>query len=796
MGPGYGRKWAGLHAFITRWLTYACACTLAVIGLGVLPSPASAQSGGEVLAWGRNGYGQLGGGFKTGPGGGEESPVSTVGVPNDVTALASGEGEALQGFALALLSTGEVLSWGGHGEGVLGDGNQEREEEKAATGECDIEAVEEGSGEEEGAGEEGTAESEQPSEYTERIHVIGPHWGETLKNVTAIAAATWHDLALADEKVFAWGANAQGEHGNKKGGARCETHEPLDLAQEVKNLSGIKAIAAGGGADFAVQKATSEHPERVMAWGRDVEGRLDVQSAKEEESTKKKEKEESEAWKQEHEARMADQHCLNAITDEQEAEKAEQEASKDESEASEDESKEKQEEAAAKRGEAAAKREAARKTYEKWKLTAAGCAESKAHVENEARVSCAQAATDEAEGNQQAAQHIYESWSLSRERCEKDREENKYPALPPIGEPAPWLCNTGESGLVRCSKEPRPVLGTEPEKGVTIEAVVAGASDAFALYSNGTIRAWGSNVQSQLGVTGTKENKVTPWAEPVSGIHPGEALAISAAPGEPSHALVLLASGKVVGWGINTSDDLGPKSEKCKNEKACIKFPTVVPGLPKREGERIVAVSAGEGTSFALNSEGEVLAWGRNVSESGVNYGKLGLGTTLEELGESETPLIPTPTVVKALVGEPPKVEPVRVNAIAAGETSTYAILRNGAEGGKTPPRMLTLTAPPTVVGNEEEFKTVKLTWSPALPYAKSTRGIHVCLHPAGAQVCTSTKLGTKELEKREYTFEITGSKEKEPIKEGETYAVTINNGQKTRASEITIPYEKTIPKP
>ena len=71
-------------------------------------------SSGQVLAWGYNGYGQLGNGTTTN----SSTPVA-VSLPSGTTVTAIAGGRF---HSLALTSTGQVLAWGYNGNGQLGNG--------------------------------------------------------------------------------------------------------------------------------------------------------------------------------------------------------------------------------------------------------------------------------------------------------------------------------------------------------------------------------------------------------------------------------------------------------------------------------------------------------------------------------------------------------------------------------------------------------------------------------------------------------------------------------------------------
>ena len=87
--------------------------------------------------------------------------------------------------------------------------------------------------------------------------------------------------------------------------------------------------------------------------------------------------------------------------------------------------------------------------------------------------------------------------------------------------------------------------------GVT--AIAAGQYHALALMSDGTVRAWGSNVSGQLGDSSTTQRNAP---VPVTGLPvvPGGAIAIAAG---GNHSYALMADGTVWAWGYNGYGQLG-----------------------------------------------------------------------------------------------------------------------------------------------------------------------------------------------------------------------------------------------
>ena len=122
------------------------------------------------------------------------------------------------------------------------------------------------------------------------------------------------------------------------------------------------------------------------------------------------------------------------------------------------------------------------------------------------------------------------------------------------------------------------------------------------------------------------------------------------------HELILCQDGSVMGWGNNNIGQLG-------NNPVAVATPVSVP-MPV--GANIVALEASSalgpnaGSSFAIQANGQLLAWGSNVT------GQLGIGNF-----SSQTPI--STTVVQAngvpLAG---------VVAVSAGREFTIALCQDG----------------------------------------------------------------------------------------------------------------------
>ncbi len=167
--------------------------------------------------------------------------------------------------------------------------------------------------------------------------------------------------------------------------------------------------------------------------------------------------------------------------------------------------------------------------------------------------------------------------------------------------------------------------------------IVIGEMHILSLLSDGTVKAWGTNTNGQLG-DGTNTLRETPIT--ISNL--SNVVAISTKNGG-YHSLALLSDGTVKSWGLNTNGQLGNNSTIQQNS------PVSVNNL-----SNVIAISAGANHSLALLNDGTIMAWGLNTS------GQLGDGTTIQ------------------------RNEPVLVSgisnaiAISAGYTHSLALLSDG----------------------------------------------------------------------------------------------------------------------
>ena len=158
------------------------------------------------------------------------------------------------------------------------------------------------------------------------------------------------------------------------------------------------------------------------------------------------------------------------------------------------------------------------------------------------------------------------------------------------------------------SNVPLPVrtAGT-PMAGKKIVHVSTGGNfykgSSLALSSEGKVYSWGANDQGQLG-NGTAINSNLPVEVKTEGTPMAGKKIIQTAIGV-THSMALDSEGKVYSWGENVNGLLGTGDA----------IPTLSPVLVRTggtpmEGKKIVQISAGGAHSMALDSEGNIYAWG------------------------------------------------------------------------------------------------------------------------------------------------------------------------------------------
>jgi alpha-tubulin suppressor-like RCC1 family protein len=192
-----------------------------------------------------------------------------------------------------------------------------------------------------------------------------------------------------------------------------------------------------------------------------------------------------------------------------------------------------------------------------------------------------------------------------------------------------------------------------------VKDVAAGGRHSLALKNDGTVWAWGANYYGQLGNGSTGGSSDTPGQ--VSNLTDVKAIAISG-----PHSLALKNDGTVWAWGYNYYGQLGDGNsgiDPATNADFVSNTPVQASGLTD-----VKAIAAGEGFSLALKNDGTVWAWGNNF------FGQLGDGNSGIDPATNDAVISDTPVQVK---GEKGVGFLTNVKAIAAGGGHSLA-LKNG----------------------------------------------------------------------------------------------------------------------
>lgn len=185
-----------------------------------------------------------------------------------------------------------------------------------------------------------------------------------------------------------------------------------------------------------------------------------------------------------------------------------------------------------------------------------------------------------------------------------------------------------------------------------IKEISAGGGHVLILLSNGTVWAWGENLDGACGQTIDSDYDQNFFPSPVMVEGLSNVTAVSAGNG---FSIVLKDDGTVWAWGDNGLGKLGLGLPQATNEGGVrITKPTMIPGL-----SNIVSIDASDHFTLALKDDGTVWAWGLNA------FGTLGDGmTTTEGSG-----YVTAPIQVTGLCG---------VKSIHAGAKNCFALKNDG----------------------------------------------------------------------------------------------------------------------
>jgi alpha-tubulin suppressor-like RCC1 family protein len=220
-------------------------------------------SGGQIISWGSDDYGQLGnGGTNTD----NPSTGTVTGAQNNNVAIAAGPLHAL-----ALQADGTVLTWGDNAAGQLGIGAAAPQQTAPVqiTSLQNIVALSAGYEHALALKSDGTllawgGDSEgQLGDSTALVQQSTPVAVQGSSEITGIASGLYHNVALkADGTLLAWGNNLFKQLGNGSNVA-----QPIPVL--VSSASGIVAISAGTRHSVALKADGT-----LLAWGWNAVGQL------------------------------------------------------------------------------------------------------------------------------------------------------------------------------------------------------------------------------------------------------------------------------------------------------------------------------------------------------------------------------------------------------------------------------------------------------------------------------------------------------------------------------------------
>ena len=171
--------------------------------------------------------------------------------------------------------------------------------------------------------------------------------------------------------------------------------------------------------------------------------------------------------------------------------------------------------------------------------------------------------------------------------------------------------------------------------------VALGESSQYALLEDGTVVAWGTNDEGQLGngplgASGELGRYPKPSVTPVRVTGLSRIVQIAAG---MKHAVALDRDGSVWAWGRRDNGEIGDGEPKGLRALRAI-GPIRVPGL-----EGITPIAVDSSHNLALRSDGHVMAWGSN------NHGELGLGTRVTGWRPAEVPGLDRVVAIAAGIG-------------------------------------------------------------------------------------------------------------------------------------------------
>ncbi|KAI9802923.1 MAG: hypothetical protein M1825_002154 [Sarcosagium campestre] len=196
--------------------------------------------------------------------------------------------------------------------------------------------------------------------------------------------------------------------------------------------------------------------------------------------------------------------------------------------------------------------------------------------------------------------------------------------------------NEGNLGFSETSEKAQrtPVLIPELKK---IKQIACGANHCLALTEKGTVLAWGSGQQYQLGRRLVERNRLHGLVPREVALPKNKIVSVAAG---AYHSFAIDQDGKVWAWGLNSYGETGV-ADGAGEDEAVVMKPTAVKSLA---GKGIAQVCGGGHHSIAVSKGGECLVWGRvDGCQSGLRVGTLPKeDLVFDERGQPRILAVPT----------------------------------------------------------------------------------------------------------------------------------------------------------
>jgi alpha-tubulin suppressor-like RCC1 family protein len=182
-----------------------------------------------------------------------------------------------------------------------------------------------------------------------------------------------------------------------------------------------------------------------------------------------------------------------------------------------------------------------------------------------------------------------------------------------------YSCGDGANGVLGDGKTggsevPVRVSGLA---GLTVTSLVSSGGDAGALTSKGLVYDWGLNTSGQLGDGSASRYSDVPVQAAIPGSAPVTQYVQGGSTNNNGQSMVMLSDGSLYAWGNDTWSQLGDGGTASQPRPEQIHPPS---------GVTYATLASGGATSYAIDTNGNVWAWGQDGS------GQVGDGKTKAEI--------------------------------------------------------------------------------------------------------------------------------------------------------------------